>query len=54
MKYTIKMTLMSLHIHRKPHSNQFKHSSSIKDTTSTVREAIVLVLLMKGIFYVCN
>jgi hypothetical protein len=38
------------HIHTKSHDDQFKHSSNVKGITSTIWEAIVLVLLMRGIY----
>jgi hypothetical protein len=38
------------HIHTNSRDDQFRHSSNIKGITSTIWEAIVLVVLMRGDF----
>jgi hypothetical protein len=35
------------------HDDWFRHSSSIKGITSTIGEAVVLLLLIRGIYEVC-
>jgi hypothetical protein len=37
-------------IHTKSHDDRFRHSINFKGSTSTVREAVMLVLLMRGIY----
>jgi hypothetical protein len=34
------------------HNDRFRHSSNIKGNTSIIREDVVLVLLMRGIYHV--
>jgi hypothetical protein len=41
---------MAWYIHTKFHDDRFRYSSNIKGITSTVLEAVVLVLLMRGIY----
>jgi hypothetical protein len=43
---------MAWHIHTKIHDDRFRNSSKIKGVTSTIREAVALVLLMRGIYEV--
>jgi hypothetical protein len=40
------------YVHTESHDDQFRHSSNIEGITSTVWEAVVLVLLVRGIYNV--
>jgi hypothetical protein len=49
MMYAVDIYFRGHDIHTEVHDDQFRNSRNTKGMTSTISEAIVLVLLMRGI-----